>query len=215
MLQEENIFEGFGSIKEGCGPKKKPKNEAEILEAMTSFADSKTRADAMSIAISFVADADYSADYIQSMLTGFIDMDETEEEMSDDEAAEYAALSGALIDAFVTLGGSRENATAAINGNTDAAMKLGEFLSVKMDESPMSDDELIAQFAVSPDEMIVESIERVVQGGQVVNRRIPTRKKPLSAARRVALKKMQMKAHTAAANASREKSMRLRKRMGL
>lgn len=217
FAHEENIFEGFGKVMEACAPKpKKPKQSyTEIMEAMTNFADSQTRSNAMSIAISFINDGDYTPDYLQAMLSGFVDMDEEEEMMSDDESAEYVALSGALVDAFVTLGGSRENATAAIAGNADAAMKLGDYLSTKMDESPMSDDELIARFAVSPDDSITESVERVVVGGKVTNRHIPTHKKVLSAKQRASLKKARMKSHTGTANAMRAKSMRMRNRMGM
>lgn len=62
------------------------------------------------------------------------------------------------------------------------------------------------------DEDLDEKFKKVVRNGQVVRIKVPTRKKRLSAKRRMALVKARRKAHTSSANRNRRKSMIVRKR---
>lgn len=213
MNNGDDVFKGFEIVPEGRKPVARQPTDAIYEAAVADLAEGQVRADAMGIALIFVADGDYSADYLQAMLTGFVDEDENEE-LSEEEAAHYEMLAASLVDAFVSLGASKDNAQAAVNGDNAAAERLGDFLAGRMEDNPKSDDEIVSRFAVEGG-MVLEATKRVVRDGVLMTIKVPTRKKRLTPAQRAALKKARMKANTAAAKAARAKSMRMRKQRGL
>lgn len=212
FLTEDNVFEGFAVGPEGVKTVGEP-SEAVFEKAIEDFAEQQLRADAMGIALTFVDDGDYSAEYIEAMLMGFVDGDE-DEDLSEEEGEQYQELATALVDAFVALGASEENAAAAVAGDEEAAERLGDFLSGKLEDNPKSDDEIISKFAVESG-MVLERIKRVIRDGQLKTIKVPVRRKRLNAAQRAALRKARKKANTAAAKRARAKSMRKRKSRGM
>ena len=113
----------------------------------------------------------------------------------------------------------------------NAAARIGKALSEAMDEEQADDGALISSFAEGED-AILESVaddetlhgileatykrKKVVRDGkvQIVRKRV-SGKARLSAAENASLRKARRKAHTAAANLKRRKSMRMRERRGL
>lgn len=209
----DDVFKGFEIVPEGRKPAAQQPTEAIYEAAIADLAEGQVRSDAMGIALTFVADGDYSADYIQAMLIGFVDEDE-DEELSEAEAAHYEMLAASLVEAFTSLGASKDNAQSAVNGDNAAAERLGDFLAGRMEDNPKSDDEIVSRFAVEGG-MVLEATKRVVRDGVLMTIKVPTRKKRLSAAQRAALKKARMKANTASAKMARAKAMRMRKQRGL
>lgn len=212
FFQDDNPFVGFAVAPAGVKTNAEP-SDAVFEKAIEDLAEQQLRADAMGIALTFIDDGDYSSEYLEAMLMGFVDGDE-DEELSDEESQQYQELGTALVDAFVSLGASEENATAAVAGDDEAAERLGDFLAGKLEDNPKSDDEIIAKFAVETG-MVLERVKRVIRDGQLKTIKVPVRRKRLTAAQRAALRKARKKAHTAAAKRARAKSMRKRQSRGL
>ena len=95
-----------------------------------------------------------------------------------------------------------------------AGSKLGVYLSEKLDDTEVDDDQLVSEYALKKS-LVLDATQRVVRDGKVVIKRTPTHKRRLSPAQRAALKKAQKKAHSAAARRSRAKAMKLRKSRGM
>ncbi|MBE0505912.1 MAG: hypothetical protein IBX50_04220 [Marinospirillum sp.] len=214
-LNEDNTFGQFSASHTGKKPAGHEQPSEGVYEAaITDFAESQLRAEAMGIALTFVDDGEFTGEQLDALLIGFVTDGEDEDELDDDQAAQYDALAETLVDAFVALGGSKSNAEAAVGGDDEAANDLGEFLAEKMEENSKSDDEIVSKFAVETG-MIFESKKRVIRGGKVSFIKKRTRKVRLSAAQRAALKKARKKAHTSAAKRARLKSMRVRRSRGM
>lgn len=214
FLNQDDTFAGIViSAPESNRPRSQKPAQAIFEEKIEELAESQVRSEGMGIALAFIEDGDYSADYLEAMLIGFVDEDGNEE-LSDDEAAYYEELATSLVNAFVALGASEENAVAAVSGDNDAAEQLGDFLAGKMEDNPKSDDEIVSMFAVEGG-LVLEAVKRVFRGGKLKTIRVPTRKKRLSAAQRAGLRKARMKANTSAAKRARAKAMRQRKSRGL
>lgn len=64
-------------------------------------------------------------------------------------------------------------------------------------------------------EELVEKVVKVVRDGEVVTKKVPTKKKRLSSAQKAALAKARKKAHSSSANKQRAKSIKKRSKMGL
>lgn len=214
FLNQDDTFAGIViSAPESNRPRSQKPTQAIFEEKIEELAESQVRSEGMGIALAFIDDGDYSADYLEAMLIGFVDEDGNEE-LSDDEAAYYEELATSLVNAFVALGASEENAAAAVSGDNDAAEQLGDFLAGKMEDNPKSDDEIVSMFAVEGG-LVLEAVKRVFRDGKLKTIRVPTRKKRLSAAQRAGLRKARMKANTSAAKRARAKAMRQRKSRGL
>lgn len=208
----------FSNFSANIGAKKPMLNDTpsdSVYEAaIADFAETQMRSEAMSIALTFIDDGEFSADQIDAMLIGFVNEDEDEDELDEDQEMQYEALAETLAEAFISLGATKSNAEAAINGDDESAATLGEYLADKMEDNAKTDDEIITKFAVEGG-MIFEAKKRVVRDGKVLTVTKRTRKVRLSAAQRAALKKARRKAHTSAAKRARSKSMRIRKSRGL
>ena len=213
-LNQDDTFDGIViAAPTSQRPRSQQPTQAIFEEKVEEMAESQVRAEGMGIALTFVADGDYSADYLEGILVGFVDEDGNEE-LSDDEAAYYEELATSVVNAFVALGASEENAVAAVSGDSDAAEQLGDFLAGKMEDNPKTDEEIVSTFAVEGG-LVLEAVKRVFRDGKLKTIRVPTRKKRLSAAQRAGLRKARMKANTSAAKRARAKAMRQRKSRGL
>lgn len=211
LNNDDGVFSGF-SLAAGAKPAAVP-DEGIYEAAIADLAESQLRSEAMGIALTFVADGDYSPEYLEAMLMGFVDEDE-DDDLSESETLHYEALAESLAEAFTALGASKDNARSAIAGDEEAAETLGDYLAGKLEDNPKSDDEIVAKFAVEGG-MVLEAKKRVIRDGKVTWIKVPTRKRRLSAAQRAALKKARMKANTSAAKRARGKAMRQRKQRGM
>ncbi len=184
--------------------------------AVEDFADRQVRSAAMAVAIGWVNEEDYTYAALDATVVGMVDID-GDEEVGEDEEADYNDLLSAVAEALVRLGGSESNVLAFIEDEDDAAgEKLGKHLAAKLENTTASDDDIINRFAMRSGEAILEAgTRKVVRDGKIVIKKKRVKKYRMSAAQRQALKKARRKANTAAARRARKKSMRVRKKMGL
>ena len=181
---------------------------------MDDFGEKQLRASAMSIALAWVEDANFSFPAIDALVIGMSDLDE-DGEVSEEEEDFYNELLWSLGDALVALGGNKGQVETFIDKeDDDAGAKLGAFLKKKLDETEDDDADIIGRFVIKGD-MVFEATKKVIRNGKVVLIRKPVRKKRLSAAQRMGLKKARRKSNTGAARLARKKSMRLRKQRGI
>lgn len=213
---DEEVFGAFrpgpSGVFESTGSKR---SESEMDALILEAAETQLRAEAMGAALTWVDDGDWSHDALDSLLEGLASESDDEEDMTDDEAEHYESLLESVADALGSLGGDSANIDAALAGDDDAAQRLGQHLSSRLDGVSKSDDDLVAEFSVGG-ELVMESGRRVVRDGEV--RRKPRRrrrKRRQTPAQRAALNKARRKANTSSARRSRQRSMRRRRQMGL
>ena len=202
----------------------KPDRDRSIFEqaadagSVDDFANKQVRAQAMACALAWIANGDYSYGALDESLSVIADLD-GDEELSDDEDDYLNEMFNEIASAFVALGADVDNVQTFIdNEDDDEGMKLGSFLSEKMQGIEKDDETIISDYAVS-DAPILEGLVKAVRGGRIVLKRKKLKgKRPrrkLSTAQRMGLKMARKKAFTGAAKRVRAKSMRLRKKMGL
>ena len=208
----------------------RPTDTDDIAESARSTA----RAGAMSALLSWLAGGDYSYDTLDELVIVVADLD-GDFEISEEEEETYNRIWAEMGDALLSLGADAKDAQALVDGPgkdaDDAAARLGKTLAESMDEEQADDDSLISGFALG-EEAILESVaddsrlhgimeatyktKKVVRDGKVeVVRKRVSGKARLSAAQKAGLRIARRKAHTAAANLKRRKSMRIRKNRGL
>lgn len=188
--------------------------EAADAAAVDAVGSVQIRSQAMALVLAWIAEGEYDVDSFGAMAEIMADNDESGD--LDPEELDYLI---ALIEesgpALVSLGGDPDKVEAFIQEEDDeAGDKLGQFLSAKMDEQDLSDEEIIVSYAAKSDQ-VMEAVRKVVRNGKIVLKRTTVRKKKLSAAQRAALKKARMKANTGAAKLARKKAMKMRKSRGL
>ena len=181
--------------------------------ASDDLADKQFRADSMAIALTWLEEGDFSSDAMNALVAGMADVD-GDEEINDSEQEYYDSLYTMAADALVELGGDVSNVQEFMEGDDEAGAKLGAFLSGRMDDVESADDELVSKYAVKQS-LIMDATVKVVRNGKVVLKKIPLRKKKLSSAQKMALKKARRKANTSSARKKRQKAMRLRKSRSL
>jgi hypothetical protein len=211
---------------------------AEVMESvnMDRFADGQTRANAMGIVLTWIDEGDYSYDALESLVTGDADFDDDGDVDESDEAY-YNDLWDSVANTIAYMGVDAETVQDFIdNENNKAGMKIGAYLSDRMDGEETDDDELITRHAVGSavmesanlvpfsdyrmdadaDEMVLESYKKVVRGGKVtLKKKRIKRPKKMSAKQKQALKKARRKSNKGAAKRKRAKSMRTRKKRGM
>lgn len=198
-----------------------PENLEEILDAAAeSSGAASLRGSAMTIALAFVEEGDFTFEAIDSLIQGYADLD-GDGDVSEDEQMVYEELVSDVCDALVKMGGSKEEIAGFFESEDDSkGAALGEKLKDAMNDEVMDDATIIAQFSVS-DDVLVDPITDASKERKIVNGKAKwvkkklKRRKPLSSARRQALKKARRKAHTGAAKMKRKKSKRLSASMGL
>ena len=185
------------------------------LIAEAAFGDSQDRAQAMGVALAWIESGEYTADFLDGLVMGIVDINE-DDEVGDEEEEAYNDLYASVGEAFLALGGNAENVMALVNdGDDEAAGKLGAYLTDKLGASDMSDDDIVAKYALSPD-MVMESMVKKMRDGEVtwVKKKIK-KKHQISSDQRAALKKARLKAQTGAAKRKRMKSLKKGRKMGL
>ena len=203
-------------------------------DQVTDLARTQARINAMTAVLQWVSLEDYSYNALDELVLVVADLD-GDFEISEEEENAYNAIWAEVPDALLSLGCDKKDVEACVNGTKDdadgAAAKIGNYLKEELDTVEADDDEIITGFAVG-EEAVFESAAgddvrigileatykrtKVVRDGQVVTvRKRVSGKVRVSAAQKAALRKARRKAHTAAANLARRKSMRVRKRRGL
>lgn len=202
--------------------------------SVEAFATATSRNDAMSAVLTWIDEGEYSYDFMDELVLAAADLDGNEE-ISPAEEALYASIWIEVPGALLALGCDEKDVDAFVDGPgkeaDEAAARLGAFLSKAMDEMEMDDSDIVLSYALGQDAVlesatgddartaILEATYRkkmVIRDGKKVRKNVRVSGRVhLSAAQKRAVKKMQRKAHTGAADRHRAKSMRKRQQMGL
>jgi hypothetical protein len=200
------------------------------------YASSQLRVSAAAIAQEFAStdpdslgEDETLADRLMMLVIGTIDADK-DGEIDDDEAQVAEVLLNYLWDYMSDKGASDDDLDALLNEwDADAAARVKDLLadSVPTDDEEAADD--IDAFAFDEDsetaifdstgELVFDSAYKkrvVIRHGKKmkVMKRVSGRVR-LTAKQKIAVRKMQRKAHTASATIKRIKSMKIRRRAGL
>ena len=184
--------------------------------AVDDYADRQIRSAGMATALAWLDEGDFSFSALDVLVVGMVDVD-GDDEIGDDEEADYNDLLTAVAEALVRLGGAEDNVAALIDDEDDAAgEKLGKHLTAQLESATLDDDEIVTRFAMRSGEQILEAgTRKIVRDGKVVIKKKRIKKYRMTAAQRQSLKKARRKAHSAGARRARAKSLRIRKKRGL
>lgn len=155
------------------------------------------------------------ADRLIAMIIGAADVN-IDGELTGDEIEVANEVGAAIYDYFLALGVEESDASAVLNGDDDAAMRVRDFIS-EFDEDDFNVDEFV--FGEDAQDSLYDAAYKkalAVRGGKkvMINKRVSGAVK-LSAKQKAALRKAQMKSHGAGAKMKRMKSMKVRKKMGI
>lgn len=212
--------------------------EKGILESddnpIAAHYNADVKSNAMSAVLTWIDNADFTYNTMDEFITGISGIDDVDEEDdnksdNDDLVGYYNDIWEQAANAMIYLGAKAKDVQTFYEGGDkadDAGALLGNFLSTKMDALKAEDSELINDFAFGTDAVmesadqthigILEDMkQKVVRDGQKVTVVKHTHKVHLSSAQKAGLKKAQKKAHTAAANRKRAKSLKIGQKMGL
>ena len=187
--------------------------------AIADFAAQQLRSQAMATVLNWSEQGDYSFQALSDAVVAMNDMDGVDDEAAestDEEDQEFTDLLTAVGYAFIALGADSSNVQAFIENESDEeGAKLGAFLSPKLSDVTDDDETIIVNYAVGGD-LVMESMIRVIRGGQLAfkKKRIG-RPHKMTSLQRAGLKKARSKAFTGAARMARKKSMRIRMKRGL
>lgn len=184
-----------------------------ILEAVEASVKSDGLSDAAQAVFDWADGDDNSYDALDGYAQALAGIGDDDDNPTDDQLDVYFSVLGNMANFFITLGADDDTVAALFDDEDDdiAASLSGEIKAIDADDRA----ELISAFSLSGDDAMTEALEKVVRAGKVKLIRKPFRKRRLSAAQRMALKKARSKSHTARAKLNRTKSMKLRaKRIG-
>lgn len=155
------------------------------------------------------------ADRLIAMIIGAADIN-IDGELTGDEIEVANEVGAAVYDYFLALGVEESDASAVLNGDDDAAMRVRDFIS-EFDEDDFNVDEFV--FGEDAQDSLYDAAYKkalAVRDGKkvMINKRVSGAVK-LSSKQRAALRKAQMKSHGAGAKMKRMKSMKVRKKMGI
>lgn len=155
------------------------------------------------------------ADRLIAMIIGAADVN-IDGELTGDEIEVANEVGAAVYDYFLALGVEESDASAVLNGDDDAAMRVRDFIS-EFDEDDFNVDEFV--FGEDAQDSLYDAAYKkalAVRDGKkvMINKRVSGAVK-LSAKQKAALRKAQMKSHGAGAKMKRMKSMKVRKKMGI
>ena len=164
-------------------------------------------------------DGEGYADRLYAMFVGIADANK-DGEITDDEADVVMAALNAGYDYLTEHGVTEEDADALLNDwDNDVADRVRELLAGKLPDGEDAEGEDLDNFVFSAEdnEAILDAVYKktfaIRKGKKVrINKRISGTVR-LSAKQKVAIRKAQMKSHSAGAMMRRMKSMRLRRRM--
>lgn len=159
------------------------------------------------------------ADRLYAMFVGIADGNK-DGEITDDESDVIMAALNAGFDYLVSKGVSEEDASALFNDwDDDVADRVRDLLADKLPDGEDAEGEDLDNFVFSAEdnEAVLDAVYKktfAVRNGKKVriNKRISGTVR-LSAKQKVAIRKAQMKSHSAGAMMRRMKSMRVRRRM--
>lgn len=184
-----------------------------ILEAVEASVKSDGLSDAAQAVFDWADGDDNSYDALDGYAQALAGIGDDDDNPTDDQLNAYYDVLGNMANFFITLGADDDTVAALFDDEDDdiAASLGGEIKALDSDDRA----ELVSAFSLSGDDAMTEALEKVVRAGKVKLIRKPFRKRRLSAAQRMALKKARSKSHTARAKLNRAKSMKLRaKRIG-
>lgn len=181
------------------------------------------RQEAMAIALSWVEEGDHSFEMLDSVVQGFVGIEDIDD-LTDEDEELYEALFDAVGEAFVSLGAAEGKVEAFIESESDKeGQALGKDLSEKMDEQVLDDAVLLGRFAAEGSldegldngEVMDAAKEKRIRNGKVYFKRKRTKKYIMSAKQRQALKKAQRKSRSSMAKFNRARSNKVRERRGM
>lgn len=184
-----------------------------ILEAVAASVKSDGLSDAAQAVFDWADGDDQSYDALDGYAQALAGIGDDDDNPTDDQLDAYYGVLGDMANFFVTLGADDDTIAALFDDEDDdiAASLAGEIKGLDADDRA----ELVSAYSLSGDAAMTEALEKVVRAGVVKLIRKPFRKRRLTAAQRMALKKARSKSHTARAKLNRAKSMKLRaKRIG-
>ena len=189
------------------------------------FAEQLARHEAMNLILSWAENKAYAKNgALGSMVLEMvgvddeeeIDEEEDEEDWDEEDEELYESYMRHVSEALQYLGAPVRMVQAAFSEEDDnAEFRLGSLIKEKLNLTALNDEMIVENYRNEKPSMIAERMVKVVRNGQKVSINRPVRRKRLSPAQRMALKKARMKAHTGAANKHRVRSMKRRKSMGL
>lgn len=161
------------------------------------------------------------ADRLMSLFVGIADANK-DGEINDDEQEIIGAALSAAWDYLESMGVSEDDISALLNDWDDAvANNVIDLVATGLPEGEDAADQAIANFAFGDDEQgaifdATYAKRVVVRGGKKIriNKRISGTVR-LSAKQKLAIRKMQLKSHSSGARASRLRSFKARKNMGI
>ncbi|QCR38736.1 hypothetical protein [Nissabacter sp. SGAir0207] len=183
-----------------------------ILEAAAAVVASNQLGDAAQAVFSWADGDDHSYDALDGYAQAEAGIGD-DSDPTDDQLDAYFTVLGNMAD-FMVAAGADEDAVQALfdDEDDDIAASLGDEFQA-LDDSDRS--ELVTAYSLSSNSAMTEAVEKVVRKGKVVLIRKPFKKRHMTSAQRMALKKARSKAFTAQAKLHRAKSMKLRaKRIG-
>lgn len=215
--KEAEIFASFDRLAEH-------KEAKSIFEATPSddstaenYSEAQMRSYAMSLILTWLAEGDYSYAAFETVALAIADLDsEDEGELGEEEADELDDILQAAAEALLSMGASDKNVMAFLDEEDDeAGVLLGDFLSSKMDGTPLSDEDIISKYVASGD-VILEGTIKVIRGGKLIlKKKRVGRARKMNSLQKASLKKARRKAFSGAAKIARKKSMRIRARRGM
>ena len=186
-----------------------------LLEAAQTAAASSLLENAADAVFSWADGDDKSFDALDgyALALAGIPEDATDDEITDAQDDLYNDVWGDFADFMIAAGLDSDLVSSLCDdGDDDAASTIADSLSGLGDDDRSA---LIFAYSSSANSAMTEAVKKVVRHGEVVLLRKRARPRRLTSAQRAALKKARMKAHTASANLSRMKSLKLRaKRIG-
>lgn len=187
--------------------------ELMLFEAIEQAANANYRSMGMSAVLTWADIGSPNYDDFESMAVGLADVDENGE-VTEEEEEEFNEILFAMTQALKKLGVKSEIVSDVLAGDDSATEKAMNVVSDFIENTDLTDAEIIASFAVEKEAM-TEAKKKVIRDGVVKWVNVPLRKKRMSAKQRAALKRARMKANTGAAKAKRAKAMKMRKSRGL
>lgn len=183
-----------------------------ILEAAATAAK-RDQLDGVVEAVFAWADSDDTSfdaldGYVQA-LAG-LDDDDPDAEPTDDEIGAYNDMWDAVANFLVAAGEDPSTVSAMVDDEDEDA--AGAIASDVAGIDSSARDELSVAYQASADDSMLEAVKKVIRNGEVALIKRSPRRRRLSAAQKMALKKARMKAHSSSAKLARAKSMKLRRK---
>lgn len=184
-----------------------------ILEAVAASVKSNDLSDAAQAVFDWADGDDNTYDALDGFAQALAGIGDDDDNPTDDQLDAYYDALGNMANFFVAMGADDDTVAALFDDeDDDIAADLAKEVKGLDDDDRAA---LVSAYALSGDASMTEALQKVVRAGKWMTIRKPFRKKRLSAAQRMALKKARSKSHSAQAKLHRAKSMKLRaKRLG-